>query len=392
MRNVIKAAFLSSIITAALVYVMLEWRPLRSERPAPEVSWASSTTSAALPPAPAVPTGLSDDEKNNIDIYQRYSPGVVNITTTTLAYDFFLRPVPMESGSGSGVVVDTAGHIITNHHVIAEARRLEVTLWNRKKYTAKVVGDDANHDIAVIQIDAPKDELKPIPLGTSKNLLVGQKVLAIGNPYGLQRTLTRGIISSLGRSIQEAQNRVIEDLIQTDAAINPGNSGGPLLNSTGEVIGINTAIYSETGGSVGIGFAIPVDTVHEIADDLIRLGYVPHPYLGVYSQLNLSDQPMLREALHLNADHGLLVMRVAPGGPAAKAGIRGATDEMIVGNYRIPVGGDVILSLQGRDIDSQITLNSALDKLKPGDKVTVTVLRDGRKLDIPVTLAEAPRQ
>src|SRR5215467_2669014 len=240
MRNVIKAAFLSSIITAALVYVMLEWKPLRPDVPAPEVSWASSSTpSSGVPAAVPAPAGLSDDEKNNIDIYQRYSPGVVNITTTTLAYDFFLRPVPMESGSGSGAVIDASGHIVTNHHVIAEARRLEVTLWNRKKYTAKVVGDDPNHDIAVIQIDAPKEELKPVPMGTSKNLMVGQKVLAIGNPYGLQRTLTRGIISSLGRSIQEQQDRVIDDLIQTDAAINPGNSGGPLLNSAGEIIGMN---------------------------------------------------------------------------------------------------------------------------------------------------------
>src|SRR5215510_543193 len=183
MKNIIKAAFLSSVITAALVYVILEWKPLRSEtsRP-PEVSWASSPTPAVAAPTAA---GVTDDEKNNIDVYQRYSPGVVNITTTTLAYDFFLRPVPMESGSGSGAVIDSAGHIVTNHHVIAEARRLEVTLWNRKKYSAKVVGDDPNHDLAVIQIDAPKDELKAIPLGTSKNLMVGQKVLAIGNPYGL---------------------------------------------------------------------------------------------------------------------------------------------------------------------------------------------------------------
>jgi putative serine protease PepD len=298
----------------------------------------------------------------------------------------------MESGSGSGAVIDTAGHIVTNHHVIAEARRLEVTLWNRKKYSAKVVGDDPNHDLAVIQIEAPKEELKPIPLGSSKNLMVGQKVLAIGNPYGLQRTLTRGIISSLGRSIQEQQNRVIDDLIQTDAAINPGNSGGPLLNSAGEIIGINTAIYSETGGSVGIGFAIPADTVHEITDDLIKLGYVPHPYLGVYSPITLGDYPIIREGLRLNTDHGLMITRLYPAGPAAKAGLRGATDEMIIGNYRVPVGGDVILAIQGRDIDSQIELNSAIDKFKPGDRVSLTILRDGRKMDVPVTLAEAPRQ
>jgi putative serine protease PepD len=198
----------------------------------------------------------------------------------------------------------------------------------------------------------------------------------------------------LGRSIQESQNRVIDDLIQTDAAINPGNSGGPLLNSAGEIIGINTAIYSESGGSVGIGFAIPVDTVHEIADDLIKLGYVPHPFLGIYSSstIPLSDYPIIREALRLNIDHGLMLTRLSPAGPAAKAGLHGATDQVIIGNRLVPVGGDVILSIQGRDVNSQIELNSAIDKFKPGDRVTVTVLRDGRKMDIPVTLGEAPRQ
>src|SRR5689334_5749826 len=184
MRNVIKAAFLSSIITAALVYVLLEWKPLRPDtsRP-PDVSWASSPANAA----PPLPSSSTDDEKINIDIYQRYSPGVVNITTTTLAYDFFLRPVP-ESGTGSGAVLDTEGHIVTNHHVIEGARRLEVTLWDKSKYSATVVGDDPNHDLAVIKINAPKDRLKPVPLGSSKGLQVGQKVLAIGNPYGLERT------------------------------------------------------------------------------------------------------------------------------------------------------------------------------------------------------------
>jgi len=393
MKNIIKVAFLSSVITAAMVYVILEWRPLRSatSRP-PDVSWASSSSASMSSPVP-IPPGLSEDEKNNIDIYQRYSPGVVNITTTTLAYDFFLRPIPMESGTGSGAVIDTLGHIVTNHHVIADAQRLEVTLWDKSKYQAKVVGDDPNHDLAVIQIDAPKDKLKPIPMGTSKGLLVGQKVLAIGNPYGLQRTMTAGIVSSLGRSIETENERVIDDVIQTDAPINPGNSGGPLMNSAGEIIGINAAIYSTSGGgSIGIGFAIPVDTVHEITGDLIKLGYVPHPYLGVVNPIPLADYPFIAEALRLNTDHGLMVTRLVPEGPASRAGVRDATQDLIIGNRRIAVGGDVLLAVQGRDVNSRAELDSIIEKFKPGDRVTVTVLRAGRKMDLPVTLAEAPRR
>jgi S1-C subfamily serine protease len=393
MKTIIKAAFLSSIITAAMVYVILEWRPLRPEtsRP-PEVSWASSPSPvSATMPAPAAPSALTEDEKNNIDIYQRYGPSVVNITTTTLTYDFFFRPVP-ESGTGSGAIIDTDGHIVTNHHVIAEAQRLEVTLWDKSKYKGRIVGDDPNHDLAVIQIDAPKETLKPIPIGTSKALLVGQKVLAIGNPYGLERTLTTGIISSLGRSIQTQNGRVVDNVIQTDAAINPGNSGGPLLNTAGEIIGINTAIISESGSSAGIGFAIPADTVREISGDLIKLGYVPHPYLGEYRPISISDYPFIARALRLNTDHGVLVTRILPGSPAARAGIRDANDEVIVGNFRVPTGGDVILGVDGQDIASDNELHDIIEKHKPGDRVTINVLRDGRKIDIPVVLAEAPRQ
>jgi S1-C subfamily serine protease len=391
MKNIIKAAVLSSIITAALVYVILEWKPLRPDtsRP-PEVSWASSPTPAAAAPAA---TGATDDEKINIDIYQRYSPGVVNITTTTLAYDFFLRPVP-ESGTGSGAVLDTEGHIVTNHHVIEGARRLEVTLWDKSKYQATVVGDDPNHDLAVIKINAPKDRLKPIPLGTSKALQVGQKVLAIGNPYGLERTLTTGIISAVGRAIQSEDDRIFDDVIQTDAAINHGNSGGPLLNGNGEIIGINFTIYSPTssGGSIGIGFAIPADTVRGVTTDLIKLGYVPRPWLGVVQGIDLADSPVIVEALRLNTDHGFMVARLQPGGPADKAGIRGASDMVIVGNYRVPFGGDIIVGIEGREVRSRAELNSAIDKFKPGDRITVAIVRGGRRMDLTLTLLEAPRR
>jgi putative serine protease PepD len=391
MKNLIKIALLTSIITAAMVYVILEWRPLRPEGPeAPEVSWASSTRTSA-PGAPS-PADFISDERNNIDIYQKYGRGVVNITTTTLEYDFFLRPVPMESGTGSGAIIDSQGHIVTNFHVVRNAQQLEVTLPDKTKHEAKVIGADPNNDLAVIQIDAPNERYTPIPLGTSAGLQVGQKVLAIGNPYGLERTLTTGIISSLGRSIQAENGRVIEDIIQTDAAINPGNSGGPLLNSAGEIIGINTAIYSPAGGNVGIGFAIPVDTVKRITKDLITLGYVPHAYLGVANWIAVQDVPWLADALRLDTDKGLMVVSVAPNSAAAAGGIRGASEQVRVGRYIMPVGGDIILAFEGKAVNSPQEIATEIDRHKPGDKVTVTVLRGGRKIDLPIVLREAPRQ
>lgn len=391
MKNLIKVAFLSSIITAAMVYVILEWKPLRSDfSQPPEVSWASTPAgiSTAVPPP-----GLSEEERNNIEIYQRYSPGVVNITTTTIGYDFFLRPVPMESGTGSGAVIDDQGHIVTNFHVVRGAETLEVTLPDKSKHEARVVGADPNNDIAVIQINVPRGRLTSVPLGTSKGLQVGQKVLAIGNPYGLERTLTTGVISSLGRSIQAENGRIIEDIIQTDAAINPGNSGGPLLNSQGQMIGINTAIYSPSNsGSVGIGFAIPADTVRRITGDLLTTGYVRHAWLGIGSTVNLADFPGLANALRLNMERGLMIVDTYQNSPASRAGLRGATDEVRIGRRRLPVGGDVLLEFQGKAINSVQELASEVDRYKAGDRVTVTVLRGNRKIDVPVTLEEAPRQ
>ena len=391
MKNLIKVAFLSSVITAAMVYVILEWKPLRSDflQP-PEVSWASAPAGISTAVAPP---GLSEEERNNIEIYQRYSPGVVNITTTTIGYDFFLRPVPMESGTGSGAVIDDQGHIVTNFHVVRGAETLEVTLPDKSKHEARVVGADPNNDIAVIQINVPRGRLTSVPLGTSKGLQVGQKVLAIGNPYGLERTLTTGVISSLGRSIQAENGRIIEDIIQTDAAINPGNSGGPLLNSQGQMIGINTAIYSPSNsGSVGIGFAIPADTVRRITGDLLTTGYVRHAWPGIGSTVNLADFPGLANALRLNTERGLMIVDTYQNSPASRAGLRGATDEVRIGRRRWPVGGDVLLEFQGKAINSVQELASEVDRYKAGDRVTVTVLRGNRKIDVPVTLEEAPRQ
>jgi S1-C subfamily serine protease len=390
MKNLIKVAFLSSIITAAMVYVLLEWKPLRGElsRP-PEVSWASPTATTTTPTPPAA---LSDEEKNNIDVYQRYSGGVVNITTTTLAYDFFLRPVPTESGTGSGAIIDDQGHIVTNHHVVRGAERIEVTLPDKSKQDATLVGADQNKDLAVLRINVKRGQVTPIPLGTSKGLLVGEKVLAIGNPFGLDRTLTTGIISSLGRSIQASNGVVIDDIIQTDAAINPGNSGGPLLNSQGQIIGINTAILSPSQASAGIGFAIPADTVRRITSELIATGYVRYPWLGIRSMISLADNPGLANRLQLDTDGGLMVVDMYPNSPAAKAGIREASQQIRLGFRPLPVGGDVILAIQGKVVNTIPEYQTEVYRYKPGEKITVTVLRNNRKLDIPVTLEEPPRQ
>jgi S1-C subfamily serine protease len=394
MRNLIKVAFLSSIITAALVYVVLDWKPLRSDftRP-PDVSLASSPTLVSASALAPVPGNLSDEEKNNIEVYQRDSGGVVNITTTTLTYDFFFRPVPTESGTGSGAVIDDQGHIVTNYHVVRGAERMEVTLPDKTKFEAKLVGADPNKDLAVIRINVPKGRLTPITLGSSRGLLVGQKVLAIGNLYGLDRTLTTGIISSLGRSIQAENGLIIDDIIQTDAAINPGNSGGPLLNSQGQIIGINTAILSPSNsGSIGIGFAIPADTVRRITSELITTGYVRYPWLGVRRIVALTDYPGLTDALQINTQGGLMVVDMYADSPAAKAGLRESTQQVRIGNRRLPVGGDVILEIQGKLVNTIQEYQTEVARYKPGDKVVVTLLRNNKKIEVPITLEEAPRQ
>jgi S1-C subfamily serine protease len=397
MKSLIKVAILSSVTTAALIYVLLEWRPFGDIRSSPIVTWASpssssSSSSSAGSPFPEPKGGrvpISEDELNNIEVYQKTNTGVVNITSASVAYDIFYRPIP-QSGVGSGVIIDNLGHIVTNHHVVQDADELEVTLADKSTYSAKVIGDDPNNDLAVVQITAPKDKLSPIPLGTSsKDLQVGQKVLAIGNPYRLDRTLTTGIISSLGRSITTDKGTKIEGVIQTDAAINPGNSGGPLLNSNGEVIGINSAIVgTANGGNVGIGFAIPVETVHRIAEDLIKYGYVRRPYLGVEA-IQLSDIP--GDAARLGIEpKGLLVYSVAPGSPAALAGLRPAQVGIYRGGRQALAGGDIILSFDNKEVNYSADLGIAIDKHKAGDRVSITVLRNNQKVQVAVTLQEAP--
>jgi S1-C subfamily serine protease len=328
--------------------------------------------------------GFGSDELNNIQIYREVSPSVVNITTETVEYDFFFMPVPQQ-GSGSGFIIDVDGHILTNFHVVEGARRLEVTLSDKSKYTARYIGGDKSNDLAVIRINAPASKLKPLRLGDSGNLQVGQKALAIGNPFGLTGTLTTGIISSLGRSIRAENNRVIENVIQTDASINPGNSGGPLLNSRGEVIGINSQILSPSGGSVGVGFAIPVNVAKSILKDLITVGRVKRAYFGARGY---SIDAELADVLHLPEDHGVLVARVVRGGSADHAGIRGGGEWYLVGNQRMILGGDLIVTIDGRDFDSDEAINQYVENKAPGGSVRLELFRGRNKMTVNVPLVE----
>jgi len=334
-----------------------------------------------------IASALTEEERNNIAVYQKASQGVVNITSTVLERDFFFGLVPRE-GAGSGAVIDPRGYILTNNHVIKDARRIEVTLSDGSKWPGRLVGTDPENDLAVIRIEAPPEKLKPIPLGSSNDLQVGQKVLAIGNPFGLGETLTIGIISSLGRSIRSETGSMIEDLIQTDAAINPGNSGGPLLDSEGQLIGVNTAIFSPSGGSVGIGFAIPVDTAKRIVPDLIEKGYVSHPWVGV-SLFPL--QPGLAKALKIGTDRGAMIVEVARGGPADRAGLRGGSKTVQVGNALIPVGGDVVVAIDGERVNSSEDFVRIIRRHRVGEKVVLGIVRDGRAIEVSVVLGERPR-
>jgi len=328
---------------------------------------------------------LDSEEQNNISVYHKNIGSVVNITSKTVALDFFYGLVPQE-GQGSGFIIDREGHVLTNYHVIDQARQVEVTLHSRKKYRATIVGTDRSHDLAVLQIKAP--DLSPMVMGDSRNLQVGQKVYAIGNPFGLSGTLTSGIVSSI-RSVQEPDGMTIDEAIQTDAAINPGNSGGPLLNSHGEVVGINTMIASNSGQSAGIGFAIPINTAKAVLNDLLTLGRVRRPALGV---LTLPISPDIADELGLASDYGLLIIRVTPGGAAERAGLRGGSDRAYLGNTPIMVGGDLIISVDGQDVQDQQQLSRIMNAHRAGDTVKASVYRGKRRMEVTVVLGETREQ
>jgi S1-C subfamily serine protease len=319
-----------------------------------------------------------------VHIYRQSSSAVANILTKATEYDFFMDPVPVE-GAGSGFVIDARGYILTNYHVVEGAQSIEVVLGDQTHFPAKFVGADQRNDVALLKIDPKGKHLVALSLGDSGKLQVGQKVLAIGNPFGFQSTLTTGVVSALGRTVQTSQTTFIDEAIQTDAAINRGNSGGPLINTHGEVIGINSAIYTPSGTTAGIGFAIPINTAKNIANDLMTDGRVHRAYLGVET---LPIGGWLSEALDLPVKDGLLVERAPKGGPAAAAGIQGGNRVAEAGMRRIAIGGDVIVAIDSQKVASQLDVNLVLNRKRPGDNVTVTVYRGGKKMDIPVKLGE----
>ena len=332
----------------------------------------------------AAPQSFDFEEQNNINVYRKVLPAVVNITSKAVAFDFFYGEVP-EQGQGSGFLLDRQGHILTNYHVIAGAQQLEVTLSNRSRFPARVVGVDRAHDLAVIRITAPG--LQPATLGDSRNLAVGQKVFAIGNPFGLNGTMTRGIISSI-RSVRGRES-FIDEAIQTDAAINPGNSGGPLLNSRGEVIGINTLIASNVGQSSGVGFAVPINTAKAVLDDLVTLGRVRRPALGIRS---LPIGPEAARRLGLAADSGVLIVQVVPGSAAERAGLRAGNQRVYIGNTPILLGGDLIVAIDGEPIADTSDLAHLMNRHRAGDTVRVTIYRGKQKMEVNVTLGELREQ
>jgi S1-C subfamily serine protease len=376
-----RRVFLIALLVGGFWYFTTHWPAGLGRLPLTGARGANSPLE--LTEAQAAPA-YDAEEQNNIAIYKRVLPSVVNITSTTLVFNFFYGPVPQQ-GQGSGFILDKAGHVLTNYHVVEGANRgVEVQLSNKHRYSAKVIGTDKTHDLALLQIDATN--LQAVTLADSSELSVGQKVYAIGNPFGLAGTMTRGIISSI-RSIRGAEGAPIEDAIQTDAAINPGNSGGPLLNSRGEVIGINTMIASNGAEqSSGIGFAIPINTAKAVLADLTRYGRVKRPSLGIVSY---AIGPDLAEQMGLSSDYGVLIQKVIPGGAAEKAGLRGGTEQAYVGNTPIMLGGDLIVAIDGQQVTDPQDISAIMDRHQAGDTISVAILRGKRQMTIKLILGEA---
>jgi S1-C subfamily serine protease len=372
-RQILLIALISGLFAAGAIAVVD--RVSNRLQPA-HAAYSESAPSNITDPATAT------DEQNNIEIYRTLSPGVVNVHSTSYARDFFGFVEPQE-GSGSGSVIDQDGNILTNYHVIEGAQKLAVSFGGQKNYAAKVVGGDPDTDLAVIKlIERPKEPLTIVPLGDSDKLEVGQKVLAIGNPFGLDRTLTTGVISGLQRPIRARNNRPIEGAIQTDASINPGNSGGPLLDSHGRMIGINSQILSPSGASAGVGFAVPVNIAKRIVPELLRSGEIRRPKLGISTR----DVEALKGQVELPVSDGVLIWQIAPGGPAANAGLRGLT-QTENGDVEI---GDVIVGIDNEKVANTDELYRILNKHAVGDQVQVQILRNGRRMSVPVRLTQTP--
>ncbi|MBX3013876.1 MAG: trypsin-like peptidase domain-containing protein [Caldilineaceae bacterium] len=350
---------------------------------------ATSAMSAELQASALIDdAGLDIAERRVIDVYERVAPSVVSITTQVLRRGFFFE-LP-EEGAGTGFILDQTGHILTNYHVIENAQAIDVSINDDYVVSATIVGVDRRNDIAVLKVDAPAEILVPVALGTSTNLKVGQRAIAIGNPFGqFGRTLTIGVVSALDRTLEGSDGRTITGIIQTDAAINRGNSGGPLLDSSGRVIGINTAIFSPTGTSAGVGFAVPVDTLKRLLPDLLALGRYRHPWLGVRYAYELTSS--LANALELPISQGLLLVQLYDNSPLGQAGVLGAQREIVVGNQRVYVGGDIITAIDGKVVDTLDGMETLLeDNYTVGDQVTVTLWRDGQQFNLSTQLIEEP--
>ncbi len=383
MKRYIAVSIISSTLTTLLVVSISQTPPepaaLGQER-VPFLPRVDIVEDAGQPGQP-LPQGLTAEEHVNIAVYERVNRSVVHITTRSARADaFFFMETPVE-GSGSGSVLDRQGHILTNYHVIENAREVRVTLFDGETYDAGLVGIDPVNDMAILQISAPAGSLFPVGFGESSDLKVGQKVFAIGNPFGLDRTMTTGIISSLNRSLPIRSDRTMKSIIQIDAALNRGNSGGPLLNSQGQLIGMNTAIASQTGENTGIGFAIPINTIRRIAPQLIENGRVIRPTIGI-TQAYETDQ-------------GLLVVALSPGGPAERAGLKGfkvireqrRRGALIYERTRVDRSeADLIIAVNGKPAKTKDEFLSQVESHQPGDQITLTIIREGRRADIPVTL------
>jgi S1-C subfamily serine protease len=353
--------------------------------PGASTATVDRNTASDLSVASAAPA-YDEEEQQNIAVYKRALPSVVNITSTAVGFDFFYGAYPQQ-GQGSGFILNKEGLILTNDHVIEKAEQVEVTLSDKRNFKATVVTVDRGHDLALLKIDAPN--LVPATLAeTSTGLAVGQRVYAIGNPFGLSGTMTRGIISAIRSVRSPANGSLIEDAIQTDASVNPGNSGGPLLNSRGEVIGITTLIAGNPGvdQSAGIGFAIPINTAKAVLDDFAKYGRIRRPTLDIVS---LEIGPDQAEQIGLPADYGLLIERVLPGGVAEKAGLHGGTQRAYEGNFPVTLGGDLIVDFDQQEITNAQDLGNEMNKHRAGDTVTITVFRGRRKMDFKVILGDA---
>ncbi len=358
-------------------------------RPEPTFRFETNPNSDGLAVTTDPRSDYTDDELENIRIFQMRNEGVVNITTETIAYTWFLEPVPERGTTGSGSIIDSRGYVLTNQHVVEDAVRVYVTLSDGTTLLGEVIGSDGENDLAVIKFDPEDHKLRTVPFGKSGDLRVGQKVLAIGNPFALDRTLTTGIISGLGRSLRNDKDLIIQGMIQTDASINPGNSGGPLLDSRGDMIGINTMIYSQTGGSIGIGFAVPVDTARRVVPDLIEFGTVRRGWIEIIPREII---PQIAAIDKVPAYRGLLVSQVEPGGNADQAGLQGGSTDRPVrfGRTIIYLGGDIIIEVDGIEVNSVANFYEALEDNLPGETVSVIYLRNGRRRETTVTLVERP--